>query len=140
MTGGTPISHSTTVNGSVSKEIEFMAGRFKKNPDGTVNRNERPFRDTGELNKFMAGQNDLGNPIVKDDGKVLRRADGSVVHQGAKLFKYGANATPSRDGTRRRAPSVPDAWTSFENVKGGVNSQSFVSKAPVYRSPERKAK
>lgn len=118
--GATPISHSTTTKGSLSRELEFLAGRFKKNPDGTVDKNHRPFRDTGEMNKFMNGNNDLGKPSIDQrTGQPRRRKDGSIIREGAKLFKYGANATPSRSDVRRQRPRVPNAWTTEDRVKGG---------------------
>lgn len=141
--GVTSISHSTTVGGALSKELEFGFGRFKTNPDGSVEKNHRPFRDTGEMSKYMNGQNDLGTPVVKDNGQVMRRKDGSVVRNGAKLFKYGPNATPSRDGVRRQSIPVPDAWTtpgedSRFNSVSGATGYAPISRAPVHHSPERK--
>lgn len=138
MTGLTPISHSTSGKGSVAQTVEFLAGRFRKNPDGTVDKNHRPFRDTGELNKFMNGQNDLGDPVVKDNGEPLRRKDGSVVRKGAKLFKYGANATPSRDGVRKQRPrlSPGSGWVSEGQARDGAGG-TRISGAPSYKSPPR---
>ena len=117
-----------------------MAGRFKHNPDGSVDKNHRPFRDTGEMNKFMAGNNDWGDPVVKDNGQPLRRKDGSIVRKGAKLFKYGANATPSRDGIRKqRTPTLPNSGWVGEGDSGrdaGGSAPQFRS-APTYRGPQR---
>lgn len=138
MVGATPISHSSTVGGAVAKEIEFVAGQFKKNPDGSVDRNHRPFRDTGELNQFMNGRNDLGKPKIGDDGKPIRRRDGSIVRDGAKLFKYGKNSTPSRDGIRR-GPRMPSAWTDEKGVKDGNGVSSAFQGVPVHRNPTRRA-
>lgn len=138
--GATPISHSTTGRGSAAREIEFAVGKFKTNPDGSVDMNHRPFRDTGEMSKFMNGQNELGEPVVKDDGNVLRRKDGSVVRKGAKLFRYGPNAAPRHSGLRRRESPVPSAWVDqadsrLQSARGGIPLA-----APVHRSPERKAR
>ena len=112
------ISHSSTAGGSAAKEVEFLAGKFKKNPDGTVDKNHRPFRDTGELDRFMNGQNDLGEPMLNEKGTPVRRKDGSIVRKGAKLFKYGKNATPSRRSVRPRT-TAPSAWTDEAGAKDG---------------------
>lgn len=109
--GATPISHSTTGKGSIAHEVEFMAGKFKTNPDGSIDKNHRPFRDTGELNAYMNGMNDLGPPVLDDNGNPKRRKDGSIIRTGAKLFKYPKGAQPSRSGVRKARPRVPNAWT-----------------------------
>lgn len=108
--GLTPINPSESKH-TIGNELSFAFGRFKKNPDGTEDKNHAPFRDTGELNAFMNGKNDMGEPVMKDNGEPLRRADGSIVRRGAKLVKYGKNAQPSRDGVRKERPRVPVAWT-----------------------------
>jgi len=120
--GMTPISNGT----ALGKELEFSFGRFKKNPDGTVNTNHAAFRDTGELSKYMNGNNDLGEPELNQrTGEPLRRKDGSVVRKGAKLFKYGKNATPRRSSVRRRN-EVPSAWIDEKtaNVAHGAIPRS----------------
>lgn len=105
--GLTPISHATTTKGSVAQELEFAFGKVQKNPDGTVDPNHRPFRDTGELDKFLNGANDLGKPkISQTTGKPLMRKDGSYVREGAKLIKYDKNATPSKTEVRRGRPRL----------------------------------
>jgi hypothetical protein len=126
--GATPISHSTSTKGSLAKELEFVAGRFRRNPDGTIDKNHRPFRDTGEMNKFMNGQNDLGSPSLDDNGRVRRRKDGSIIRNGAKLFKYGPNSAPSRTDVRTARPRVPNAWTNEgagSGHRGSVNPRQL---------------
>lgn len=113
--GLTPISVSDSKH-SLGKELSFAFGRFKKNPDGTEDRNHAAFRDTAELDAYMNGKNDLGPPVLKDNGEPLRRPDGSIVRRGAKLFKYGPNATPSRSGVRKQRPNVPSAWTDEATI------------------------
>lgn len=153
--GMTPISHSTTIKGSLAHETEFLAGQFKVLPDGSVDRNHRAFRDSGELQKYMNGQNDLGTPSVDDNGRVRRRRDGSVIREGAKLFKYGPNATPSRDGIRKRAFVPPrnividSGWGDENAIRskasgGGTMHREDFSRVEIptqkYVSPERRSK
>lgn len=101
--------------GSVGKEIEFAFGKYKVNPDGSVDGKHAPFTDTRELKRYMDGANDLGEAAVDDKGRVMRRRDGSVIRKGAKLFKYGKNAGPSRSDAGRRV-KVPSAWTDESTV------------------------
>lgn len=109
--GMTPVSNSTTTPGSVSKELEFAFGKVKVNPDGTVDPNHRPFRDTGELDKFLNGKNEMGKPkLSQSNGKPLMRKDGSYVREGAKLIKYGPNDTPSKTDVRRFKPRHKVEW------------------------------
>lgn len=143
--GLTPISHSTTGDGSLAKEVEFVAGRFRRNPDGSADRNHRPFRDSGELNAYMNGRNELGDPVLNDHGTPMRRPDGSIVRRGAKLVKYSANATPSRSGImpRRFMPSEDmGGWVGEATAKdaSGVAPVKGVADAPAYRSPARRVR
>lgn len=119
VTGLTPVSLSTTVKGSFHHETEYAFGRFKRNPDGTEDRNHAAFRDSGEMNAYMNGRNDLGEPALNDKGEPRRRKDGSIVRKGAKLFKYGANATPSRSGMDKRRVDVPSAWVTEKDTEPG---------------------
>ncbi len=136
--GATPISHSTSVKGSLAKEMEFVAGRFKRNPDGTVDKNHRPFRDTGEMNKFMNGQNQLGQPSIDQrTGKPRRRRDGSIIREGAKLFKYGNNAAPSRSDVRKGRREYPNAWTTESQVSDGHGAIPDMANRPRHHSPRR---
>lgn len=153
--GMTPISHTSRGKGTLAHETEYAFGRFKRNPDGSVDKNHRPFRDTGELQRFMDGENDLGKPIIDDNGRPVRRKDGSIVRQGAKLFKYGPNATPSRDGVRKRPFQAPrnividsgwgDEQSTRSKTQGGgtMRPEEFKRvEIPVspYKSPERRKK
>lgn len=147
--GMTPISHSSSAKGTLGRETEFSFGRFKINPDGIAEKNHRPFRDTGEMNRYMNGANDLGAPKIGDDGKPLRRRDGSFVRGGAELFKYGPNATPSRDGVRRRrfvpprSVVVDSGWVGdVPEARGGgtMRREEFAKHeipAHPYVSPKR---
>lgn len=99
--GLTPISKSTTVPGSLYNDVKFAFGANHKDDP-----NQAPFRDSGELNAFLNGNNDFGRPkIDQRTGKPLKRPDGSTIREGAKLIKYDRNATPSRDDVRRKKPA-----------------------------------
>lgn len=120
--GSKPIPVTGSKHG-IGHETQYAFGRFKRNPDGSVDRNHAAFRDTGEMNRFMNGANQMGDPVCNDAGVPLRRQDGSIIRRGAKLVKYGANATPTRDGVSRnrfRPPpgAVQNDWTAEDNVKG----------------------
>lgn len=108
--GLTPISKSTTVPGSIYNTVKYAFGEGSaKDP------NQAPFRDTGELNAFLNGANDLGKPkIDQRTGKPLRRPDGSVVREGVKLVQYDRNATPSRDDVRKRPAAKSARWRGGE--------------------------
>lgn len=96
--GLTPISKSTTVPGSMYNAVKFAFGENNQQDP-----NQSPFRDSGELTAFMNGKNDLGKPkIDQRTGKPLRRPDGSIIRDGAKLIKYDKGATPSRDDVRKK--------------------------------------
>ncbi len=138
MVGATPISNSTTTKGSFAHTTEFAFGRHKKNPDGTVNTAERPFRDSGELSKFMAGQNELGKPELDDKGQPRRRSDGSVIRKGAKLFQYGANATPRNSGMYKREFNVPDSSIDEKTANEASGRSSVFNNAPVHRNYSRR--
>lgn len=146
--GSTPIAVSDAKH-SIGKELSFAFGRFKKNPDGTVDRNHAPFRDTGEMSRFMAGQNTLGEPVVDDRGKAVKRADGTVVRRGAKIFKYGANATPSKSGVREGRPrmrsigGITPGWGNAREAaavgRRGAEDVPIISKCERVKMRERKA-
>lgn len=148
LVGVQSISTSTTTPGSIYDETKFAFGRRKVNPDGTVEKNHTPFRDTGELNKYMNGQNQAGEPVLDDRGNPLRRQDGSIVRRGAKFVKLNPNATPSRTDVRRSRIPVPDAWCDEGATKDvGVSESSLgfredgrqirTSELPKYKSPQR---
>lgn len=127
--GLTPISHSTTGKGSLQRTVEKAFGGFKKNPDGSIDTNHAAFRDTGEFSKFMNGANDLGKPKINQrTGEPLRRKDGSIIREGAKLIQYGKNDAPSHDRIRqkpRRDKSVE--WVDDRSAKDfpDTNSKSL---------------
>lgn len=153
--GLAPVSHSTTLPGSLAHTTEFAFGRFKEDERGATNKNERPFKDSGELARYMNGDNDLGPPQLDDKGNPRRRSDGSIIRRGAKLFQYGKNDTPARSGVGPRS-FVPDpriviehGWDDEDRVLSqgtggrGMAAADFAKeKIPVssYRSPSRKAK
>lgn len=99
--GQTQISHASTVKGTVAHDLKFAFGETRENPDGTVDANHRPFTTTGELDKFMAGRNNLGPRIVDNDGNPIKDSRGNYVHGGAKLVKLGKGAAPSRNDVRK---------------------------------------
>lgn len=127
--GLTPISHSTTGPGSFQRTLEKAFGGFKKNADGSVDKNHAAFRDSGEMSKFMNGQNDLGKPkIDQRTGQPLRRKDGSVIREGAKFFQYGKNDAPSRTDVRKRTrPDKSVEWVDERGAKDfpDTNSKSL---------------
>lgn len=108
--GLTPISKSTTTPGSLYNTVKFAFGANDKQDP-----NQAPFRDSGELQQYLDGANDLGKPkIDQRTGKPLRRPDGSVVREGLKLVKYDRNATPSRDDVRKKRASRSARWRGGE--------------------------
>ncbi len=117
--GLTPVSKSTTGPGSLYNTVKYAFGEHGKDDP-----NQAPFRDSGELNSFLEGANDLGKPkIDQRTGKPLKRPDGSTVREGLKLIKYDRNATPSRDGVRKKPASKNARWRGgegkFESGSGG---------------------
>ena len=117
--GITPISKSTTVSGSMYDTVKYAFGKHDESDP-----NQAPFRDSGELNAFLNGKNDLGAPkIDQRTGKPLRRPDGSVVRNGAKIIQYDRGATPSRDDVRKKPATKNVAGRGFsvkyENGAGG---------------------
>lgn len=116
--GATPISKSTTVKGSMYDTVKFAFGAHdEKDP------NQAPFRDSGELNKFLDGNNDLGKPSIDQrTGEVRRRPDGSVIREGAKFIKYDRGATPSKDGVRKvgrpKKVKIPGGEVTWQDGKG----------------------
>lgn len=142
LVGSTPISNSTTLPGSYAHTTQFAFGKNKVNPDGSVDGNHRPFRDSGELNKFLNGANELGKPALDDKGQPRRRPDGSVIRTGAKLFQYGPNATPSSSGTKvhKREMNFPDTSIDARTAEEAIGRSSFFKGTPVVRTPQRRAK
>jgi hypothetical protein len=127
-----PVSHSSTGKGSLFNETSMAFGRFEKNADGSDNMSKPRFRDSGELQKFMDGKNELGDPIVKDNGEPLKRPDGTMVRRGAKLFKYGNNASPSKDGVRKAPTNRRGAkWVGDQGAKayGATDARSIMKRA-----------
>lgn len=108
--GLTPISKSTTVSGSMYNTIKHAFGAHdEKDP------NQAPFRDSGELDRFLNGNNEFGKPSIDQrTGQPRRRPDGSIIREGAKLIKYDKNATPSRDDVRKRKTARSARWRGGE--------------------------
>lgn len=127
VTGLTPISHATTVKGSIAHDLKFAFGDLKENPDGTVDRNHTPFRDSGELDRFLGGKNNLGPRVVDDNGNPLRDSKGNYVHKGAKLIKYGKNDAPSKTDARRFKPRYRGVEWGDKGVRdfGDTNSRTL---------------
>ena len=117
--GVTPISLSTTTPGSVYHTVKHAFGeRSEADPS------QAPFRDTGELKKFLEGANDFGKPSIDQrTGQPRRRPDGSIIRTGAKIIQHDKNATPSRDDVRKRPVSKIARWRGgegkFETGAGG---------------------
>lgn len=117
--GLTPISKSTTVPGSMYHAVKYAFGEHdSKDP------NQAPFRDSGELNAFLNGKNDFGKPkIDQRTGQPLRRPDGSIIREGAKIIKHDKGATPSRDDVRKKKTSnrvrFRGGEVSFQHGAGG---------------------
>ena len=88
----------------------------------------------------MNGGNELGKPVLDDKGQPRRRSDGSIIRKGAKLFQYGANATPSQTGIRKRDIRVPDTSVDFSVARDAVGRSNYFDGAPVHRSPQRRAR
>jgi hypothetical protein len=136
--GQTPIRPSTS-KFSVGRETEFGFGRFKRNPDGSVDKNHSPFGNTAELDRFMNGANDLGGPVIDDNGEALRVGarnpkTGEVRHdlgrikerRGAKLFKYGKNDSPPSPPPPLKRIGGGAEWVgadAAEGFGGGVDRQ-----------------
>lgn len=138
--GATPISLSTTGKGSLYHESKFAFGRFKQNPDGTVDTNHAPFRDSKELERFANGHNDLGPPKLDDSGNPIRRKDGSMVRTGAKLVKFDRHKAPPV--SKKPRYDVPDAWVGDDVVqKAGRTNPISLRDANVsatrHRNPRR---
>jgi len=126
--GLTQISHATTTKGSVAADLSFAFGDMKVNPDGTKDPNHRPFTNTGELDKFLNGANNLGVPkISQTNGKPLMKKDGTYIREGAKIVKLGPGAAPSKTDVRRFKPKYKNVdWVSPREAKDfNTNSSSL---------------
>ena len=129
--GITPVSHATTGKGSLFKETSMAFGRFEKNPDGSEDKNKPRFRDSGEVNKYLNGQNELGDPVTDDKGEPVKRPDGTIIRRGAKLFKYSAGAAPSRDGISNKR-SIPKGAKWVDGRTANAYGDSRISKGQIY--------
>lgn len=122
--GQTQISHASTVKGTVANDIKFAFGEVKQNDDGSVDPNHRPFTTTGEMEKFMKGQNNLGPRVLDDNGQPRKDSKGNYIHAGAKLIKLGPNDGPSRSDVRKSKPRYknvahlsPKAVSAFPDTR-----------------------
>jgi len=122
--GQTQISHSSTVKGTVAHDLEYAFGKVKQNPDGSADPNHRPFTTTGELDRFMNGANDLGPRVLGDDGQPRMKSDGTFVHGGAKLVKYGRGDAPSRNDVAPRKKYRNAAHVSMKEAGGFPDTKS----------------
>ena len=146
----TPISHASQGKGTVGHETAFGFGRFKTNPDGSKNLNHTRFGTTGELDRYVEGANDLGPPKVDDNGVPMRRPDGTMIREGAKLYKMARSASPPPPPPKRRFVPPPDSgWvdegtaTKASSGHSGMSRESLKSAdIPTYKhvSPKRRAK
>lgn len=112
--GSTPISHASSGKGTLAHATQFAFGRFKENPDGSVDRNHTRFSTTGELEKYVNGRNELGPPKLDDRGRRIMRPDGSFVREGKKLVKFDNNRRPPVN--KRPVVTVPSAWVGDDVV------------------------
>ena len=134
--GVIPISHASTGKGSLQNEVGFAFGRFARNPDGSIDKNNTRFKDSGELTKYMNGHNEIGEPVVDDRGEPIKRKDGTLMRRGAKLFKYGANSTPSKSDNPRPEinPRKRGAkWVSGRTAEsfGAINTRDALRRGGV---------
>ncbi len=136
--GSTPISMATTGPGSLSKTAEFAFGRFKENPDGSVDRNHTRFSTSGELERYVNGANNLGPPRIGPNGQPMRRPDGSMIRSGAKLVKYDAHRRPPIN--KKPRVNVPSAWVGDDVVNDAGQTRPMRMSAPRYVSPQRAKK
>jgi hypothetical protein len=126
--GLTQISKSTTGKGSVAADLKFSFGESRVNPDGTIDHAHTPFENTGELEKFLKGKNNLGKPkISQTTGKPLMKKDGTYIREGAELIRYDKNASPSKTDARRFKPKHKGIdWVSGREAKDfQTNSNSL---------------
>jgi hypothetical protein len=126
--GLTSISHATTIKGSVADDLKFAFGDVKVNEDGSKDFNHRPFTNTGEMDKFLKGNNNLGKPkISQTTGKPLMKKDGTYIREGAEIVKLGPGAAPSKTDARRSKPKYKGVdWVSPREAKDfNTNSSSL---------------
>ena len=137
LVGLTPISEATSGKGSLYRETAFAFG----NAQGKA-----AFRDSGEMNKFLNGHNNLGPPEVSDNGEPLRDKQGNFIRKGEKFVKYDRQATPRRTAPKPN-PNVERAFVDYSELqKAGVVTSSRPATAvpgvrytvPRHRSPERR--
>lgn len=130
--GLTPIAVSDSKH-SLGGQVKFAFGRFRKNPDGSVDRNHAAFDSSGDLDRYMNGQNDLGPPVLDNNGNAIRevfRDKRGNIHQGritqrkgAKLIKYGRNYSPPVNKPLRRHGKADwgGNYSQDTSYKGGVS-------------------
>lgn len=133
--GSTPISHASSVPGTLSHAAKFAFGQFKQNPDGSVDRNHTRFSTSGELERYVNGANDLGPPKIGPNGQPMRRPDGSMIRTGAKLVKYDRHRRPPTN--KKPRVNVPPAWVGGNDVDEAGSMRPIRISAPHYTSPER---
>ena len=140
--GLTPIRPSDS-KFSVGRETQYAFGKFKERPDGKVDKNHSPFGNTAELDKFMNGANNLGPPVIGDDGNPIRTGtvnpktgqrdmtQGRIKQRkGAKLFKYDKNYEPPRFGPPISKSHLGGAeWSADE----GKDFQGGVGRGQIYK-------
>lgn len=136
--GSTPISHASTINGTLAHATQFAFGRFKENPDGSVDRNHTRFSTTGELERFVNGRNELGVPRVDDNGNPIRRPDGSLIRQGAKFVKFSNQKRPPINKKPRYVAPGFGGWVGNDDIqKVGPTPRNLQMDVPRYSSPQR---
>lgn len=131
LVGLTPVSHSTTTKGSLFYDTNKAFGQFQKNPDGTEDKNLPRFRDSGEVQRYMDGQNTLGDPVINDRGEPVKNKEGVILRRGAKLFKYSPNATPSRTDNPKPNRMGGARWIG-DREAGGFSGNRGNVKGKIY--------
>ena len=123
---------------SIQHEIKFAFGQDKRNPDGTVDTGKMPFANTGEMDKYLKGNNKLGPPVCDDNGQPIRQKDGTFMRTGEKLFKYSGNASPSKAYANPSKAPPGGSWVGDTDAgRYGNGVPSHTLQAPRVRTRSR---
>lgn len=118
LVGLKPLSESTTGKGSL-----YHAAKFAFGGGHVIGRDGKPvLKTSGEFQKFLDGANELGPPKVDDEGRPLRRPDGSVIREGEKFVKIDRQATPPSSPSRPSRAVV----TGFPGMSHSTVPDAFI--------------